>query len=739
MRNMGNSVGNVDDLRKEREARKNPPEYDIGQDDDSWDFFDNDSQAMDNSSFGGVNDSGLGDSFGMGGMQNTVQNSPTTSSEDKFFDALVGFGKFIYSKSKELYTGISEGFKNADAFFWSVYGKKVMYTGLWVSAGGAVLGTFGLFTGLENGFWVMMGGLITTSVGLLIFSLNCDKASNLPRKVSEPVVDINNTDTGYSDEEIVFDDCEEEEDAFSGWGRDDECEEDEYDPWANMGDSSNDSYEEEGENCTIPEEVDIDEAINSIREIPAHTQTRQYLFEEYSKVLPLANSDFSKLKQISENSDNFIIFDEILRNASIQVGTHEDKIPELLELRENQFIIQIVATRPSGLKEEDIANEISNIYSRDEFGGIVHEGVYATTSSVGSKYIINIFKGENSLITLGDTYKEVSDFILNPNVKKPIVLGVNELGKVWKFDAENVFSYIFSGKPRTGKSWSVISLVTQLAMYSPPSEVTFEAFDVKDTSSDFYSLKGYLPHFKRFEGNPQNILKRLRYLTTTEANRRAKILEENNVLNIADLKKKGADVELPYVYVIIDEIVGLKNKISKDENNEFKDLVNTLVTQMPNLGFRVILVPHRVTNEVISKTTYTLIGCVACVKSDFKEINTTLEVSRKDFPYSLPNLGDMALKTSEINKGNAVFCHGSALTSDNDKNKDIYRFVGTLWNTLEPSKEDTNITEVKKEQYKGHELEGVNSMEDFLEEEEWEFNDESHESDTLQGFWDKFK
>ena len=40
MRNMGNLASDVDLLRKEREARMNPPEFEIGQgEDDGWNFF----------------------------------------------------------------------------------------------------------------------------------------------------------------------------------------------------------------------------------------------------------------------------------------------------------------------------------------------------------------------------------------------------------------------------------------------------------------------------------------------------------------------------------------------------------------------------------------------------------------------------------------------------------------------------------------------------------------------------
>jgi len=736
VRNLGSVVGNVDDLRREREARMNPPEYEAGQGDgDDWDFFSDDGgmNNMDESAFGGSNQGsgmdlgGLGgdiSSLGGGSVQGGFSNSPQqmaqnmTATEDKVIEGVVHVGKYAWKGCKEIFNGIHDGVRGKDAFYWTIYGKKVMFVSIWVSVGGFVLSLLGLVTSLKNGFYVFIGGFISLAIGVLIFSLNCDKASEisktLPREepvVEEEVIDLN--------EESPVDEEYEEDGGWGGFSDDYEeeyeeeyGEEEEYDAWDVMNESI-ESKDEVDYTKEISKEVDIDSAIDSIREIPANTQTRQYLFEEYSRVLPLLNPEFATLKPISENSDDFIIFDKILRDASLQVGTKEEKLPDLLELRENQFIIQLKATRPSGLKEEDIANEIANIYSKDDYGAVIkgREGVYATTSSVGNSYIINIFKSKNSLVTLADTYKEVKDFVLDTSVKKPIIMGVNELGRVWQLDAEKVFSYIISGKPRSGKSWSVVSLVLQLCMYSSPREVNFEVFDVKGTSSDYCTMKDYLPHFKKFESSGRAILQRLRYLTTVEADRRKRILKENGVIAIADLKNKGIEAEIPYLYVLIDEIVGLIGTFTKEEHAEFKDLVNVLITQMPNLGIRLILVPHRVTNDIVPKTTYTNVGCIACVKSESKELINTLDITKKEFPYGLSNLGDMALKTGEINKGKTVFCHGVAVTTSNESNVGIYKFVGSLWGKLEPDSITRKEEKVeRKEVYKGHNIEGVDSI-----------------------------
>lgn len=756
MRKMGNMVEDIDQLRREREARKNPPEFEAGQgeDDGGWDFFsDEGGSNMDESAFGGSSQ-GSGTDFGgmgsdlsslggsvQGGFSNTQQpnNANLTSTEDKVIEGVVVVGKYTWKGLKELFDGIHKGIQGNDAFYWTVYGKKVMFTGLWVTGGGAILSLLGLVTTLSNGFWVFIGGLFCVAVGVLVFCLNCEKASEIGHTVEkEPEVIFEDTEEDSNSEDI-WGNLEEQEEG-NGWGSYSEDaeeygEEEEYDPWSSINE---DNYSEEKEEVIVSNEpIDIDSAIENITEIPAHTQTRQYLFEEFSKVLPVKSPNFSNLVSISENNDEFILFDKRLRDASIQVGTKEEKIPELLELRENDFIIQIIATRPSGLKEEEIANEIAIIYSRDDYGLEIRSGVYATTSSVGGSYIINLFKGTEEgdqkkkkyiTITLADSYRVIKDFILDPTVKKPVVMGVNEFGRVWYFDAEKVFSYIISGKPRSGKSWSVVSLVLQLCMYSSPKEINFEIFDVKNASSDYYNMQGVVPHIKRFESNAKRIIQRLRQIVTVEKARREAILKENGVISIADLKEKNLEADLPYLYVLIDEIIGLKKAFTKEEDSEFKELVNVMITLMPNVGVRLILVPHRVTNDIIPKTTYTNVGCIACVRSDSKEISNTLDVTKKEFPYDVVNTGDMALKTSEVNSGKAVFCHGIALTPSNDENVGIYRFIGSLWNKLEPEvKEDITEKTSRKGEYKGHNLAGTDSFDEY-----------SSEDDVNEDFWKEY-
>ena len=172
--------------------------------------------------------------------------------------------------------------------------------------------------------------------------------------------------------------------------------------------------------------------------------------------------------------------------------------------------------------------------------------------------------------------------------------------------------------------------------------------------------------------------------TVGEAERRRIFINSYDSINIIDMKENHPEAKLPFIYVIIDEMKSLTGSFDKDDKVEFQTLLGKIVTQLPNRGYRVILIPHRITNEIISKQIYPLVGCRTSVRGDFEEIKTGLEITRKDFPYNLPKEGDMALRSSNINNNKATFCHGEVITAKNETNTDVFRYVGEVWKRLCP-------------------------------------------------------
>jgi S-DNA-T family DNA segregation ATPase FtsK/SpoIIIE len=722
--------GDIDrDKIEQARANRNAPKYDQGQGsgddmDDGWSFSSGEEDMDFENSFGSIGESenvgiDLGDSFsGSQFAQPQVPSTPQKSSEEVIFDGVVAGGKVAFKGAKELADGVQKGLEGSNALHWCMYGRKVIVVSAVVSVASLLLKIISLITGsFSSIFWVLVGGLISLMSGLIIFTFNFENSREIKTNEYGEPQDINDYPDESAEEPIDWgddEDFQEGEDTGESeidWGSDD------------MWGDEDEEVEDTSWNVVNESIVDtVEEAINNIKEIPVNTHTRAYLYEEYIKILPKINPTFSKMRQLDDEGDEFLEFASYLDEASKIVGVKEGYEPFLEEVRENDLIVQLKITRPKGLNLEQVANELADMSSKDSYGKTVKEGVYATFSTVGSSAIINIFKGENCIVSIADTYLIEKDFVLDTNNKMPIVFGVDESGDVWKFDAENVFSYIISGKPRSGKSWAAITLIVQLVMYSTPDEINFEVFDVKAKGSDYYYMSGQLPHFTYFESDPIKITQRLEYLLSVEVPRRKEYMGKYGVTNIKDLKKMNPDVKLPYIYIVVDEMVGLNTRLDKIDKNaytQFRENLQAVITEAPNIGFRVILIPHRITDKIIPKTIYTMVGFTACVRSDMSEIKAPMNVTPSSFPYSFPKQGDMALKTTEINADKAVYSHGLALAKDEQENRAIYRYIGSLWSkTFRTKQGDEEKQYGEKEAPKN--VDWVDDVEDDTDESFWD-------------------
>ena len=298
---------------------------------------------------------------------------------------------------------------------------------------------------------------------------------------------------------------------------------------------------------------------------------------------------------------------------------------------------------------------------------------------------------------MGDVYGKISEWVLNPKIKMPFVWGVNEFGKVLNCDLKDCQSIMISGEPDGGKSWKGQSILAQLCMFNSPKEVQFYIFDPKDNASDYRYFSEVVPHVRYFCGNQSKICSEFEKVVNYAETERTKMLKDAGGLQkIEEYNDKYPENKMPYMYIVIDELMSLMSFLSsndKDEYTRFKELMRTVVSRMRYLGVRVILFPHRIVDNVIDKNTYSLISSRAVVRQlNIDELKNSMNVTQKEFPYSLVNKGDMAIKTKDVANGKVVYCHAEVLTSSNEGNKKLYDFIGGVWKKLEPDCKCIEIT-----------------------------------------------
>lgn len=696
-----------EDARAERDFRQNPPKNAPGQgSDDDWNNMAVGSSSVENAYDSYQSDisstlsnsaQSTGDANNQQG-QNGQQPYVYKSTEDRVFDLVELGGKGVWTYLKALV----ESLRNNTHADWHYLGESIIITSLVVIGVGILGCIIHTITGNTNHpIECVYGGLYGLLVGVPMINIfkSGKSTKDNETEVEEPVVEQEAvSDINWSD------DIEPNDESYDTTSYDEGSDEDV--DWDAVLDSVNE-IERDSANVISNDSFDTESAVNSLPEIQQGTQTRQYLFEAFSKVLPTCTPDYATMKEIYQDDDTFYDFETMMRNAASQVGMKEDNLPELVKLYENPFIYRLNCTRPTGMKEQLIAEELANTFSRDDNNMLVRYGVYATVETSTGVCSINLFKGftEDALgnqvggvrITLGDVYRQISQFVSSPSIEFPFVWGVNELGKTLYCDMKDNNSIIICGEPRGGKSWKGQSILAQFAMYHSPKEVQFFVLDNKDKASDYRYPSMVLPHIRYFCGDPDKINDSLDKIINYMLNTNGRKMTEAGFINIKDYNASHPADKLPYCYVIIDELQALMDHFEKtgqkEESAKFRGYLSTMTSKLPYTGLRFILFPHRIVDQIISKNTYSLVSSRAVVNQlDGKLVESSVGVSESKFGHKLAQKGDMAIRLHELNGGEACFCHAEVLTFSNETNKKLFEYIGAVWRKLEP---DVECIEIK--------------------------------------------
>lgn len=675
--------GNFDaeQSRYDRMNRTNPSEYAPGQnpmtDVDSM-FNNSVSQPVGNGfgdAFGGMQNSGgmFGGTNG-GGMPGMMNGMPQQqqSAEDKFWDAASKGAK----GTKNFFVDIANSGKTVTPKFWHTWGYQSTLTGVVVAGVGFVLRLFGVKFGLK----ITIGGLMGMIPAVMVWLMMTDKAKEESGLYKDsppqdapaspmPAMDMGSWDNGTDS----FDDMGEDEDDV-GIAFDDE---DDFD---------DDDFDFDNEQIEPQAGMSTEEALATMQVIDKGMYTRQYLYDMFTKVLPTVTPNYYTEKSYDEEDDVFLYWGDKLREAATVCGVKDDCLPELLELSENLFTVRMKCDRPPGFKPDNVADELSKIYAFDN--GL--EGVAFKAEPVGMECYITIFTGKNAMISLRDMMLQEESWVLDSKNYMPVIVGVDTSGKVAKVDFKILESVIITGMPRSGKSWFVKCILLQMCMFVSPRELHVYICDPKDGISDFASFA--LPHVKKFVAEDNEVLNTLRNLIKVEAPRRKKIIGDAGFVNIWDYKKKYPDVELPIVYVLIDEIVTLASRMDKETNQEFRMLLRELISQLPALGIRAFLIPHILNNDIIEKKTSDLVKFRVSICGDADHIEKATGSKPRDFPYKLTNKGDMAVRLTDVSP-NTMFLHAPIITPENDANAEIFEYAMRVWGKLEPDEVKTSVAQ----------------------------------------------
>ena len=714
---------NFDEMRSRRNFDMNPPENAPGQGGDGWDNLPMGSSGADFSVSNGGFDGNLGFDGGTSGMDiNSTLNGgggspfiPGSVGQPNMQGGMPGvqmgpmgqidpygqqqpqktFGEKLGDSAEKAAWASLKGtynffkvffmsFKNNTSEDWYNLGYmmcKLSIITVIISIVIIILGV--LIPSIHNSLEFFAACAFPIIPGFILMAANHKKPAEEPAPVVEQPAQVDFTDNSFEEGEYNFADDEAEEMSESDW--------DMY-----SGDDDDNSFSVNVEFSADSDTFSASEAAESLTVERPGMYTRSYLIEAFSKVLPHINPSFAKMRQMNEGDDEFLLYEEWIKDSAYQTGVQGDKLDELMlqSAERNDMILRLTVSRPTGIKEQEIANGFADCYKRQDNSGMVRqdrESVYAVVDTQVGRFTITLFLCNNVMVSLADLYAVEKDFISNPKVGMPLFWGINEYGRVFYFDGINAGngSMLISGEGRSGKSWKGQSLIAQMTMFMSPAELEIYFFDKKDKVSDYYYLSTQLPHVRGFCGKPLEFVKEIKKIVDRETPRRQRMLLDAGVNNIKDYNKLNPNDKMSYIYIVVDEMASAMAEMDsydKDLHTQFDNLMIQVVTQLPYFGIRLMLFPHRIVNTIINKTVAQQISCRAVVGVlDFETLKAAVDIkTTKEFPYSLVKPGDMAIRSKDIRNGAATYTHSEVIGDSETVNRRVFSYIGAVWGKLEP-------------------------------------------------------
>ena len=641
-----------------------------------------------NGTFGGNNPGGaFGGGFTGFNQQNTQQ--PVVQQKDNW-DRAFDFSAEGLTNIGKVMVELIKSIRNRTADDIGYYSNNLIKTGLIGIAVAFVISLLAILTkvkflsisGLSGTFLLAFaltagGGMI--GLGLAAYFIAGTTRDSMPDIKSLPDVGSQFPDDATDDYEDELGDImadlfgDEDEDSDSLFG---ESESSEF-----GAPESNTPYIPEFTNTT-PEVVDFEKELEAVR--ANKLINRKTLLEEFLRFLPLNNPEFAVKKDIDPDSDDFTYLEAkcLKAMANVMKCEPEEVKSSLTSAKETFFSYELRMKRVRGLtKTAELASEIE-IYLKENPSDV---GISATIDIIGDDYYIVITKGVTAVVTMGDCFKQkyVMDFFENEKNQLPIISGITELGEVIVNDAKLFDTMLIAGKPRSGKSWYVLSILASLMLFNTPEDVQFIIVDPKE--SNLFKTLAYMPHVAGLHNDDQ-ILQIMDDIISNEAPRRKQLLADHRCDDIWAIRKKG--IKLPILYLVIDEYITVRTNL-KELSKELDTKLQVMISQLPSLGIRLLFVPHRATG-IVDKTNRTMLQFTACVKSDTDEITDTLSI--KSWKRPLTNPGDIAYKSSS--NPNAQFVRGAAVTTGDDTNAELIETIAKAFYKMGVDLPDMSSMEV---------------------------------------------
>ena len=514
----------------------------------------------------------------------------------------------------------------------------------------AMLISIGLFTGSTGLIGIGVSTIYALRVrGLVEYSI--DNLDNLPTEMNTTQEEYEEKSSALIDE-LYDKDCIDDKDLFG---------EEDYD------DVFSDQDEEEPEEPDEPVEINLSKAepIQNLSQSLGNTPslTREVLLNTLLPLFPNITPDFNTKETVDPDSDEFLSVESLAIKALANASNKEEEqiMSGLEELVKNSYSFELKIKRIKGMnKLVDIEREIVAYFR----SGVSDNSVQCTADIDGDFYKIIISFGNDNIVGIRDVLglPGAYEFFKNRDHALPFISCIDELGEPVILDAKKMDTMLIAGKPRSGKSWYLLSTILSFVTFNPPEEVQFLIIDPKE--SNLFKEVALLPHVCGLH-NDSNVIDILNDVINGEGARRKKLLSDNRCENVWDLRKKG--ITIPIIYIVIDEVMTIKSHLG-ERFKEFLSVISTIVTQLPSQGIRLMLVPHR-SKGVIEPAIRVNISYTSAICAEVEIVKETLDIPK--WTRKLLKPGELAIKANGLPK--ELYGRSVAVTSSDFDNSELIR------------------------------------------------------------------
>ena len=430
--------------------------------------------------------------------------------------------------------------------------------------------------------------------------------------------------------------------------------------------------------------------------------SRRLLVDKYLSILDGSSLKPDWSREVPKDSVEFKELETFLRDAQTGgvKGLSEMDWVNVKSITERVSVFEIITDRPEKLKGKEtlFAKEITELL-KDQMKGYFGDNVTTTAVGKGSRIAITIFKQTGTSFMLRDLIESSKDFFLDTKNELPVVFGADEYGEPILLDLAKHTGTIIAGMARTGKSVLATGIVNQMMALNSPCKVQVVAGDMKNKDSDWYQIT--LPHLRKFATGTKAIMDLLDWVVSEEAPRRKRLIGDQLKIQNYNANCSDESEQLPYLFVVLDEIISFAEKLDKDEKAVYKAYLSEILTAFPNVGIFLIFVPHQLHNDYFPKTASRMVGNRFAVKAGQPIQKTIWEDSYRQIDFPTTNTGDFAYTLAGSDE--PKFGHAPLIMSMNggkERLDKLYETQRKMWTKLYPEEAATSayVSRLKNEQ-----------------------------------------